>query len=69
MFAAIARDRARPPSHLINLQRKLILATQSGTEGVMPVAEALGVPPGADISFTWALPPERFDEACWRGTV
>ena len=49
----------------INLSHALLRYNSARTEGVEPVADALGL--GDTVDFYWVLPPERFDEACASG--
>jgi hypothetical protein len=51
----------------INLQHDLKLYNAAGTEGAIPVARALGVGKGDEITFYWALPRGRFEAACKAG--
>jgi hypothetical protein len=62
--AVLGRGRALV-NFTINLSHALLRFNGARTEGVEPVADAMGL--GAGVDFYWALPPERFDEACARG--
>lgn len=49
----------------VNVRHTLLRYNAAGTEGVEPVADALGL--GDDVTFIWVLPRVRFNEACARG--
>ena len=49
----------------INLEHNILLYGQDGEEGLIPVVDLLGL--SGDITFYWALPRARFDEAVKSG--
>jgi hypothetical protein len=51
----------------ISAEHKLLMSNTAGSEGVGPIAKALGVAPSEDINFLWVLPAERFDIVCRGG--
>ena len=46
----------------IDLSHKLLLYGKKGTEGVVPVADALGKTKG-ELQFYWVMPPQRYTAA------
>ena len=53
----------------INDEHALLLYAKDGTQGLVPVAKALGIADGGQrIPFFWVMPRERYDIACRKGT-
>ena len=58
----------RPANFTINETHQLLLFAKKKTQGLIPVAESLGLPPSTGrIPFYWVMPRERFDLVRERG--
>jgi len=51
----------RPANFTINETHPLLLFAKKKTQGLIPVAESLGLPSTGRIPFYWVMPRERFD--------
>lgn len=61
--AVLGRDKALV-NFTTDLKHELKLVNSAGTEGVIPVARAIGVGEAAEIAFYWAMPDVRYEAAC-----
>ena len=51
----------------VNLEHTVLRYNKPRTEGIEPVADALGVPQNGSVDFFWVMPPSRYAKACERG--
>jgi hypothetical protein len=50
----------------LNTRHELLMQGKREASGIVPLAGALGA--SGTVTFVWALPHDRFEEACRRGT-
>jgi hypothetical protein len=51
----------------VNLGHTALRYNKLRTEGIEPVADAVGIPPSGSVDFYWVLPPSRFAKAREQG--
>ena len=59
----------RPANFTINETHSLLLFAKKETQGLIPVAESLGLPSAGRIPFYWVMPRDSYDRVRRRGAT